>query len=238
MSPVYHCWKQAFRIVGFLGCCPNLDSSWCRGQREGRLSDHIARVSSCLMSRLMVVTPSFTHLNITFSNQRFSNCSPTVDVGVCEAHIGRTIFVETGSSRWIFSSVVTCAAVVLWFLKTLFSVRQYLLFFFTVVSLYVIVEFHPLFLFAGVVFPWFVYADITLQTVALDTPNNVAVFIPDAPANPQQRSVLFQNRTGLPFPDFVIPTVTQHNHQCTYTSTTECKQTEECSVLLAEVLSM
>jgi hypothetical protein len=29
----------------------------------------------------MVVTPSFTHLSITFSNQRFSNCSPTVDVG-------------------------------------------------------------------------------------------------------------------------------------------------------------
>jgi hypothetical protein len=27
------------------------------------------------------VTPSFTHLSITFSNQRFSNCSPTVDVG-------------------------------------------------------------------------------------------------------------------------------------------------------------
>jgi hypothetical protein len=27
------------------------------------------------------VTSSFTHLSITFSNQRFSNCSPTVDVG-------------------------------------------------------------------------------------------------------------------------------------------------------------
>jgi hypothetical protein len=28
----------------------------------------------------MVVTPLLTHLSITFSNQRFSNCSPTVDV--------------------------------------------------------------------------------------------------------------------------------------------------------------
>jgi hypothetical protein len=27
-----------------------------------------------------------------------------------------------------------------------------------------------------------VYADITLETVALDTPNNVAVFVTDAPA--------------------------------------------------------
>jgi hypothetical protein len=29
----------------------------------------------------MVVTPSFTHLSIAFSFQRFSNCNPTVDVG-------------------------------------------------------------------------------------------------------------------------------------------------------------
>jgi hypothetical protein len=28
----------------------------------------------------MVVTPSFTIMNITFCNQRFSSCSPTVDV--------------------------------------------------------------------------------------------------------------------------------------------------------------
>jgi pyrimidine deaminase RibD-like protein len=27
------------------------------------------------------VTPSFMHLCITLSNQRFSNCSPTMDVG-------------------------------------------------------------------------------------------------------------------------------------------------------------
>jgi hypothetical protein len=39
-----------------------------------------------------------------------------------------------------------------------------------------------LFLFTNV-FPWFMYvADTTLQTVALNTPNNVAVFVTDAPA--------------------------------------------------------
>jgi hypothetical protein len=32
----------------------------------------------------------------------------------------------------------------------------------------------------------FVYADITLETVTLSTPNNVAVFITDAPANVYQ----------------------------------------------------
>jgi hypothetical protein len=36
-SPVFHCWNQAFRIVGFLGCSSNVNSSWCRKQREGRL---------------------------------------------------------------------------------------------------------------------------------------------------------------------------------------------------------
>jgi hypothetical protein len=46
----------------------------------------------------------------------------------------------------------------------------------------VTVDFYLLFCFADVVFPWFVYADITLETVALDTPNNVAVFVAGAPA--------------------------------------------------------
>jgi hypothetical protein len=46
-----------------------------------------------------------------------------------------------------------------------------------------IVDFRPLFLFADAVFPRFVYADIiTLETVVLDTLNNVAAFVTDAPA--------------------------------------------------------
>jgi hypothetical protein len=45
-------------------------------------SDHIKRAFPVVRcSDFMVVTPSFTHLIITFSDQRFSNCSPTVDVG-------------------------------------------------------------------------------------------------------------------------------------------------------------
>jgi hypothetical protein len=39
-----------------------------------------------------------------------------------------------------------------------------------------------MFLFADVVFPWFVYAYVTLETVALDAPNDVTVFITEAPA--------------------------------------------------------
>jgi len=41
--------------------------------------------------------------------------------------------------------------------------------------------FRPRFLLADDVFPWFVYVVITFETAALDTPNNVAVFITDAP---------------------------------------------------------
>jgi hypothetical protein len=44
------------------------------------------------------------------------------------------------------------------------------------------------------------YDDITLETVAVDTPNNVAVLSQMLQLNPYQRSVLFQNRTSLPFP--------------------------------------
>jgi hypothetical protein len=50
-------------------------------------------------------------------------------------------------------------------------------------SLTVNVDFCPLDLIPNVVFPWFMYADVTLETVALDTPNNLAVFVTDVPAN-------------------------------------------------------
>jgi hypothetical protein len=81
-----------------------------------------------------------------------------------------TVFVKTGSLRWIFSP----AAVVLRLYKTiLLKVRWFL---------HVNVDFRPLFLFADVIFPWFMYADITLETVAIDTPTNAGVFVTDAPA--------------------------------------------------------
>jgi hypothetical protein len=53
-------------------------------------------------------------------------------------------------------------------------------------SLSVSVDFHPLFLLTDVVFPWFVYANKTLEMVALNTSNNVAVFITDASAKHAQ----------------------------------------------------
>jgi hypothetical protein len=39
------------------------------------------------------------HLSITFSNQRFSNCSPSLDVVFVKLISRRTVFVETRFSR-------------------------------------------------------------------------------------------------------------------------------------------
>jgi hypothetical protein len=83
-SHAFRCCNHAIRIVSFLGCSPNVNSSWSREQRDGRfIWSYPASVSTCLMSSFCGRngTPSFTHFSITFSNQRFSNCSPPVDVG-------------------------------------------------------------------------------------------------------------------------------------------------------------
>jgi hypothetical protein len=60
-------------------------------------SDHVMHmfpVGCC--PGFMVVTPSFMHLSITFSNQRFSNCSPIVGVGFVKLKsdnfCGNTVF--------------------------------------------------------------------------------------------------------------------------------------------------
>jgi hypothetical protein len=69
-------------------------------------------------------------------------------------------------------------------------------------SLCVNFVFRPLFLSTDVVLPWYVYADITLETVARDTTNIVAVL------NAHKRSVLFQNWTSLTSSDYLTRTAT------------------------------
>jgi hypothetical protein len=167
----------------------------------------------------MVVAHSFTNLNITLSNQKFINCRPIVDVGFVKLTPDGSV--ETGPWRWIFSSPVTCAAILLDVLR----------------SLFVNVQFFPLFLLADVAFPWFVYADITLESVSLDIPNNVAVSSQMLQPNAHPWSVLFQNRSGLPFSDSFTRIVTQQSHKCSDVGITDYKQTEkEHSKLPTEVL--
>jgi len=104
--------------------------------------------------------------------------------------------------RWIMSSAVIFATVVLWFLDTiLFSVRR---------SLSLSFGFWSLFLVADVI-PWFVYAVITLETVALNTPNKVAILVTDAPAKCAPTICpLWKNLVSLPFCSTFKWTVTKH----------------------------
>jgi hypothetical protein len=98
-------------------------------------------------------------------------------------------------------------------------------------SLFVNDDSHPLFFFAdAAIFLWFTDADITSETVALDTPNNVAVFVTMLQLNMHQRSVLFQNQISLPLSDSFAWIVTQHNHYCTDMSTTECTKMEKKNI--------
>jgi hypothetical protein len=81
----------------------------------------------------------------------------------------RIFFVETWSSGRILSSAVNFAAAVLWCLDTIISSVWR--------SIALSFGFQPQFLPADDVFPWSVYVVITFRTAALDTPNEVAVWL-------------------------------------------------------------
>jgi hypothetical protein len=53
----------------------------------------------------MVVTPSFTHLSITFSNQRFINSNLNRGCSICELHVGEFLWKRSAirlcCSRWV-----------------------------------------------------------------------------------------------------------------------------------------
>ena len=120
----------------------------------------------------VIITPTLSPFSSVFSNQRFSNCSSTMDVAGFVKLI--RLFLWKRSSRWILSSPVTFVAVLLWFIDTIpFNVWQ---------SFSLHFGFRPLFLSAEDVLPCFVYVIITLETAALLTPNKVAVLVTEAPA--------------------------------------------------------
>jgi hypothetical protein len=100
-----------------------------------------------------------------------------------------TVFVKTGSLRWILVLLqFNCAAVVRFFEIIFLNIRR---------SLSPNVDFGQLFLFADVVFPWFVYADVTVEILALNTPNNVAYFITDAPSKSPPTTSPLSNNVAL-----------------------------------------
>jgi hypothetical protein len=58
----------------------------------------------------MVVTPSFMNLSITFSNWRFSSCSPTVDVGFVKLTADRFLWNQGLQDEYsvLLSHVLQC----------------------------------------------------------------------------------------------------------------------------------
>jgi hypothetical protein len=89
------------------------------------------------------------------------------------------------------SSALTFAAVILWFLHTILFKIEW--------SLSPSFGFQPLFLLPDDVLPWFVYAVKTLETAALDTPNEVAILFKVLQLNEHQLSVLFDKSPILQY---------------------------------------
>jgi hypothetical protein len=96
----------------------------------------------------------------------FSSYSP-MWIWICEAHIGQFLR-QTGSSRLIFTFAITCAAVVPWFSKQSSMYNGLFL------SMLIFAHCSSSLMLSS---QWFVFADITLKTVTLEAPNNVAFFL-------------------------------------------------------------
>ena len=165
------CFTVGPRHSVFLGRCPNVNPTQCWEQHEGWLTwpYYVFAIIRC--PGFMIIAPSFSSFSVDSSNQRFSNRNSSMDVDLwssCRLFLGSRVFGKD------MGSAVTFAVTVLWFLDTiLFNVQR---------SVSLSFGFRPLFLLADDVFPWFVYAIITFGTAALETPNNVAVLVTDAPS--------------------------------------------------------
>jgi hypothetical protein len=118
----------------------------------------------------MVVNPSLPQQWFTFSKQKLSNWSSIVVDGFAETH-SQSFW---GNSIWEMNIQMCCHLCRSSCDFSKQSCTMYVIYFANV-------DFRRLLLFADVIFTWFLYADITLENDALDTPDNVAVSITDAP---------------------------------------------------------
>jgi hypothetical protein len=144
--------------------------------------------------------PSFTHLSITFSNQRFSNCNPPLVVG----------FVKLTSDTFCGNSLHD-EYLVLWspMLQQLcdFSNQSPMydeLFLSLLISAYC----SPALMFP----PNDSCMVTTLETVTLNTRNKVAVFVTDAPVKGAPTFYHLSKPDKSPIFRFFTWTVTQHYH--------------------------
>jgi hypothetical protein len=76
--PVFRYWRKGFRLAFIPEPSPNVNSS-CSVKDDS--PDHVTRLQLSDIQLLWLW--SFTHLNVVFGNQIFSNCRPVVGVATC-----------------------------------------------------------------------------------------------------------------------------------------------------------
>jgi hypothetical protein len=95
---MFHCWNQAFQIVGFLRCSPDI-TAW----RATYLTTLRARLQ---LSDVQVLWSWHHRLRIRALRSVIRGLATAALPRILGLWTSfRTVFVETGASRWIFSSV-------------------------------------------------------------------------------------------------------------------------------------
>jgi hypothetical protein len=169
----------------------------------------------------MVMTPSFTHMSISFSNQRFSNCNLRVDVGFVK------VTLDSFCGNKVFEMNIQLCCHLCDFSKQSFSMYDN---FFLPVLTFVHCSSSLMLSSHDSCMP-------TLPQKLSDTPDNVTVFVTDVPA--KRAPVIDPLSKSDKSPIFLFFHKDSHSTQplmhCP--RTTECIQTEEHPVLPTEVLS-
>ena len=137
-----------------LAVCMGKLSSW---KIASFLGNHVFPVNIC--PGFMITTPSLSPFSIVLSTQRFSNCSSTVD-----GFVQLSLDCFCGNRVLKMNTEFSCH-LYLFNIWPEFSCHLYL--FNICQSLSLSFVFQPLSLLADDVFPWFMHAIITLQTVDL-----------------------------------------------------------------------
>lgn len=147
------CWKPAAFRTGF----SNVNCFWCGEEHEGRLIWPYHALSVVWCPGFMVVTTSSTYLSTAVSNQGLRNCSKVYrGCWICESHVGQ--FCCGNSAFRIQGSPV---------LQKFCDFSKLAFWIYGHPSHFAKVDFRPLFFIPHVIFRWFMYADVTVETLAV-----------------------------------------------------------------------
>jgi hypothetical protein len=106
--PMFHYWNQAFWNVGFLWFSPNANSSWCGVWHEGLLIWPYHHITHFQLADVQVIWSWHHHLSIWALLSVIRGLAIAGLLWMLDLRSSRrtVFFLQTGSSRWIFSSAV------------------------------------------------------------------------------------------------------------------------------------